>query len=494
VSTKPLSFVDQAFLLFETEASPKHVGGLQVFKKPTNAKRTYARDLYEELAAHAEAIPPFNLLLSTSLRSGFCWKETDDLDMDQHVFYHKMPARTSPEALMDFVGELHTPPLDRTRPLWEAHIIDGLEGSKFALYSKIHHAYGDGMSFTKLVADSLPAKPSSELKKVFWDCGRPFEYGRPKDVSFGQQLRATLSMLGAPARIIIGLNRISLLLWLEKFGVTKNAIAVPFTSPSSPLTGQVTAGRQLACASVSMDRISALRKRTRSTLNHVALTCIDGGLRRYLKEIDGTIEKPITIQMPVNLRTADDKPGGNKIGIVLVELSPETDDPYVRLREIGVALRNVRHQVNTLPNTSIVAYGVLINSVAQIAELLGVSNWLPPLGNTLVSNVPGPSQTLYLKDAELTEYYPVSALPPGLHLNITLFSYGGKLNFGLIATEDSLPELHQLSRHIEDAFTELEDAIDWKPGQSSNGKKKADPVKPKRARPKKAAPTSAKTN
>ncbi len=492
MSTKPLSLVDQAFLLFETQASPKHVGGLQVFKKPAGAKRTYAKDLYEELAAHAKAIPPFNLVLSMSLRSGYCWKETGDLDMDDHVFYHKMPAKTSREALMDFVAELHTPPLDRSRPLWEAHIIDGLEDAKFALYSKIHHAYGDGMSFTKLVADSLPKSPTPELKKVFWDCGHPFRYGRPKNQSFAKQLRATLSMLGAPARIWIGLNRISLLLWLEQFGITNNAIAVPFTSSSSPLTGQVTEGRQLACASVSMDRIASLRKRTRSTLNHVALTCVDGGLRRYLKEIGGEIKKPITIQMPVNLRTAEDKAGGNKIGIVLVELSPETDDPYVRLREIGVALRNVRHQVDSLSNTSIVAYGVLINSVAQIAETLGISNWLPPLGNTLVSNVPGPPDTLYLKDAELTEYYPVSALPPGLHLNITLFSYGGKLNFGLIATKETLPELHRLSEHIEAAFTELEEAIDWKPGKSSNGQARA--AAPKRKRPRKAPSTSAKKN
>lgn len=492
MGTQPLSFVDQAFLLFETEASPKHIGGLLVFKKPKGAKRTYAQDLYEELCRHHKAIPPFNLKLGLSPRSGYYWKEIPKLDTDEHLFYHKMPARSSREDLLDFVGELHTPALDRSKPLWEAHIIDGLEGARFALYTKIHHSYGDGMSFTRLVSDSLPAQPSKELKKVFWNCGRPFRYGRPKNVSFAKQLRDTLAMLGAPARILIGLNRISMLLWLERFGVTQNAIAIPFTSPASPLTGQVTKGRQVACAQVAMDRIAALRKRTRSTLNHVALTCVDGGLRRYLEEIDGGFDKPITIQMPVNLRTAEDKPGGNKIGIVLVELAPETDDPYVRLREIGVALRNVRYQVDKLPNTSIVAYGVLIYTVAQIAETLGISNWLPPLGNTLVSNVPGPQETLYLKDAELTEYYPVSTLPPGLHLNITLFSYGGKLNFGLVATKDSLPELHRLAEHIEAAFTELEQAIDGQPETTSNGKAAAS--KPKRARPKKAPATSPKRN
>ncbi len=230
---------------------------------------------------------------------------------------------------------------------------------------------------------------------------------------------------------------------------------------------------------VSMERVGAVRKLTRSTLNHVALTCVDGALRSYLAEIGGEIDKPISIQMPVSLRTAKDKPGGNKIGIVLVELSPDTHDPYVRLREIGVALRSVRHQVDTLPSTSIVAYGVLINTVAQIAELLRISSWLPPLGNTLVSNVPGPTKTLYMKDAALTEYYPISALPPGLHLNITLFSYGGYLNFGLIATKDTLPDLHRLGEHIEQALTDLEEAIKTAPPKPKAKKKKKRVVKKK---------------
>ena len=483
----PLSFIDQAFLAFETEASPKHIAGLFVFKKPEGCGRNYTKDLYKQVVSDFGVTAPFSLKLGLSPRSGYCWKEDADIEWENHVFFHKLPARATQKDLLDFVGDLHTPLLDRTRPLWEAHFIDGVSGGHFGLYTKVHHAYGDGVSFTKLFSDGLAKKPSDTVSRILWNTGTPFQYGKPENARFGERLRSFLKTVGAPARAMIGLNRITLMLWMERLGFTKNAIAIPFTSARSPLTGQVTQGRQLACATVSMERIAAVRRRTRSTLNHVALTCVDGALRSYLNEIGADIDKPISIQMPVNLRTKNDRPGGNKIGIVLVELSPKTEDPYVRLREIGITLRGVRHQVDTLPDTSIVAYGVLISTIAQLAESFGISNWLPPLGNTLVSNVPGPTRTLYLRDASLAEYYPISALPPGLKLNITLFSYAGQLNFGLIASKDSMPNLHRLAEHIEMALTELEEAIQSDPvPKKANGrasaKKKKIPTKKKAKR------------
>lgn len=473
MESKPLSIIDQAFLLFETEASPKHVGGVFILKRPAGATRGYVRTLYREMLDHDVAIPPFNLRLSLSPFSGYCWREVEALDIHEHIFYHKLPARSTREDLLDFVGELHTPCLDRTRPMWETHVIDGVKDSTFAVYVKIHHAYGDGMSYTKLFSDFIPDHPSKTLDKVFWNVGKPFSYGSGS----GQDtidLGRILSLIGKPARALVGLNKITLMLALERFGLTKNAIAVPFTSERSPLTGQVSAGRQVAGAAVSMERVTKLRRLTRSTLNHIALTCVDGALRRYLDEVGSDFDEPLSIQMPVSLRAKDDdEVGGNKIAIVLVELSPKTEDPYVRLREIGVTLRNVRHQVDTLPPSSIQTYGVLIFTISQIAETLGLSNVMPPLGNTLVSNVPGPKTTRYVKDAELSEYYPISALPPGLHLNITLFSYGGRLNFGLVASKDTLPDLHKLGRYIEDAFTDLEDAVRNAPSKVEKATKRA---------------------
>ena len=246
---------------------------------------------------------------------------------------------------------------------------------------------------------------------------------------------------------------------LESVRLTKNAIALPFVSSAkTPLTGQVTAGRQFASASVSMKRIDVIRKQTRSTLNHIALTCVDGALRRYLNDLGVELRRPITIQMPVNLRKSGETSLGNKLGIIQVELSPPTDDPYVRLRNIGYSLRNVRTMVDSVAPEAIESYTVITNLVAQIAESLRLSNHMPPMGNTLVSNVPGPKDHLYIKGACLEEMHPISTLPPSNLLNITLFSYGGELFFGFIAT-DELPDLETLAQYVSEAFDELEHTI-----------------------------------
>jgi hypothetical protein len=162
--------------------------------------------------------------------------------------------------------------------------------------------------------------------------------------------------------------------------------------------------------------------------------------------------------MPVNLRKEGEKTGGNKIGFVQVELSAPTNDPYVRLRNVGYSLRNVRNMIDSVVPEAIESYTIITSLVAQIAEMLKLSGAMPPLGNTLVSNVPGPKQHLYIKGARMEEMHPISTLPPGNLLNITLFSYAGKLYFGLIAT-DELPHLDRLAKYVNDAFTELEHSV-----------------------------------
>ncbi len=164
------------------------------------------------------------------------------------------------------------------------------------------------------------------------------------------------------------------------------------------------------------------------------------------------------IQMPVNLRKEGEKGTGNKIGIILVELSAPTDDPYVRLRNIGFSLRNVRVMVDSVAPAAIETYTIVMGLFGQLAEMLKMSDRMPPTGNTLVSNVPGPKDHLYINGARMEEMHPISTLPPSNLLNITLFSYAGEMNFGLIAT-DVLPNLDKLSGYIEQAFAELEQAV-----------------------------------
>ena len=265
--------------------------------------------------------------------------------------------------------------------------------------------------------------------------------------------------VGNISKQILGVGRLATMLFLESVKLTKNAIALPFVAyGDTPLTGQVTSGRQFATATVSMERINRIRNITRSTLNHVALTCMDGALHRYLQNQGIQLQQPITIQMPVNLRAEGEHSAGNKIGIIQVELSQPTDDPYVRLRNIGFSLRNVRSMIDSVVPEAIESYTLITGLFGQITEMLQLSNHLPPLGNTLVSNVPGPKQHLYIKGAKMEEMHPISTLPPSNLLNVTLFSYAGELTFGLVAT-DELPNLDKLAEFVLEAFTELEKAV-----------------------------------
>jgi diacylglycerol O-acyltransferase len=192
-----------------------------------------------------------------------------------------------------------------------------------------------------------------------------------------------------------------------------------------------------------MESASRILCRTRSTLNHVALTCLDGALHRYLRDEGVELKRPITIQMPVNLRKEGEQRTGNKIGIIPVELSPPTDDPYVRLRNIGFSLRNVRTMIDSVERRRdrvLHADHRRRRAAGRNAE----AQQAPAADRQyLVSNMPGPPSFCTSRARRMEELHPISTLPAGNLLNITLFSYAGQLFFGLIAS-DELPNLQRL--------------------------------------------------
>ena len=454
-----LSLLDLGFFIAESQASPKHVAGLLICKRPPKSLPSFVSKLYKEFLGFTDVKPPFNRVIQFSLSAMPKWRDAAAVDLSQHVFLHKLAkGKNDREALYDFVAKLHVPMLDRSRPLWEMHIIDGISEGRFALYQKMHHAYADGVTMARWTAEGLQNSPKDMDLAPVWTQNHTSRV-RKRGKLNEEILQSTwMSVLGNSRRVL-GIGRLATMLLLESVKLTKNAIALPFVSSAkTPLTGQVTAGRQFATAAVSMERVNAIRKRTRSTLNHIALTCLDGALRHYLLDQGVDLKRPITIQMPVNLRKEGEKGAGNKIGIIQVELSAPTDDPYVRLRNIGFSLRNVRTMVDSVAPEAIESYTIITGLVAQIAELLKLSNTLPPMGNTLVSNVPGPKSHLYIRGARMEEMHPISTLPPSNLLNITLFSYAGDLFFGLIAT-DELPNLKRLGDYVQEAFVELENSV-----------------------------------
>lgn len=452
-----LSFIDLVFFLTESAASPKHVGGISIFKKPKGSKANWVAKFHQELSSHDNIMPPFNHVIDFKSLRGPNWREADAVDINEHLIYHK-PAKTlKKQELYGYVAQLHQPLMDRTKPLWEFHIIDKVEGGRFAMYSKIHHAYADGVTMTRWMTQSMSPSATEDAATAIWEQDEAGNNRRNVETqSLFKRLAEGSNQWG---QIFRGVSKLMTQLALEEVGLTKNAVALPFkASGESPLTGMVTAERQISSASVDMKRIAKLRKTTRCTLNHIALTCVDGALRRYLLDHGIDLERPISIQMPVNLRDKDDKVSGNKLGIVLVDLAPKTDDPYTRLREIGFTLRAVRNQIDSVPAVAVSQYTAVLAVLIELMQVLELQRFLPAISDTLVSNVPGPPTAMYMSGAELEQSLPISTLPPGCQLNITLFSYAGTLYFGLVAT-NKVTELSSLSRYIDEAFDELEESV-----------------------------------
>ncbi|NNK31641.1 MAG: wax ester/triacylglycerol synthase family O-acyltransferase [Xanthomonadales bacterium] len=457
---RKLSLLDLIFFLVESEDSPKHVAGLMRCKKPPKARADYCRRLFDELRTHDQLTEPFNLVINFVGLQGPHWEYCQDFSIDQHLFYHRPKRSLSWQEAKDLAAALHEPLMDRDKPLWEFHLIDGIKGGRFAIYLKLHHAYADGMTMTSWLNRSLSESPEGYDLAPVWELPPPRRSGA---ASGKTSLTSALGKLTGQAwRQVLtagGIAKLSAQQYLERSGLTHEAVALLFsTAKDTPMTGSATPGRSIATSSVAMDRLNRLRKSTCSTLNHVALACIDGAMHRYLAASGIVLDHPISIQMPVNLRTDGDGPAGNKLGITLVDLARPTDDPYRRLREIGYKLRNVKNQVAGVPGSSFEQFTILVAGMSEVIDKLQLTDRLPTNGHTVVSNVPGPVHPLYLLGSRVERMYPISTLAPGLRLNITMFSYAGVLHFGLVGTRD-LENLQDLADLVVDEFEALENAV-----------------------------------
>lgn len=456
-----LSLVDLAFLAFDTPENPKHVGAVFTFRKPAGARRSYVRDLYAHFLDSDRCKSPFNSTIQISPLRFPRWKEAADLDMSRHVHYERMPPKSTHRDLLDRVAELHEPTMDRHYPLWSFHLIDNVARGRFAIYCRAHHAYGDGITLTKWINQMFARVPEDRSIRPFWEREHNLVQDRRRETNLqiADAIRHAAGTARSNIRSYAGLQKLFMEEWLERLHFTHGNIGIPFHRKKTPLTGQVASGRTLSTTSIPMKRINRLRRRTRSSLNHVMLTCLDAALSSYLEEVGVALAEPLTIGMPVSLRPESDDTGGNQLCLAVVTLSNPTHDIIERMKAIEISLHHAKVHARTLPAQSLVAYSLLVSTAAQLAETAHLSNVMPPVTDTLISNVPGPREKLYLGEAEMLECYPISTLPPGLHLNITLYSYADNLYVGMVSTKEKLPQVELLPAHVDQAFCDLEAAV-----------------------------------
>jgi WS/DGAT/MGAT family acyltransferase len=442
---------DAIFLLGESREHPMHVGGLQLFEPPPGAGRGFVRELYKSLAAQRDFQPTFRKHPASFVGgiANLGWSYDDDVDIDYHVRRSALPSPKRVRELLELTSRWHSSLLDRHRPLWETHVVEGLKDGRFAIYTKVHHALIDGVSAQKLMQRALSTDPDDAEIRAPWSLRKPQR--KPSASSPLSSLARTAGSLAALAPSTVGLVRAGLL---------EQQLTLPFGAPKTMFNVKIGGARRCAAQSWSLDRIKSVKNAAGVTVNDVVLAMCSGALRYYLLEQNALPDTPLIAMVPVSLRTEyEADAGGNLVGAILCNLATDADDPTQRLLTISESMRSNKTVFSQLPRFQALALSAVNTSALALAAVPGWVRSTSPPFNIIISNVPGPTQPIYYGGARLDGNYPLSIALDGQALNITLASNAGNLDFGLVGCRRSVPHLQRLLTHLESSLKDLERAV-----------------------------------
>lgn len=446
-----MSVIDLAFLLAETDDSPKHVAGLQIFRKPVGKERDFLDRLYQHWLSSA-VDPPFSQIPDFQLGSFPGWRTAPVVTLSDHIHRHDLPKPGSRASLMALVGRLHGVRMSSDAPLWECHLIDGLSNNRFAVLFKIHHAYGDGHSIGHWLARPLSEHRQPWPVQAYWQSLNGGGRGSAVLASPRGGLDLALKQISpVPGVLQMGVRQ-----GLKWLGVGRNGMVPPFSAPRTPLNTRLGPDREIALLRFPMKTLIRIGKHNGCTLNDVVLAICDQALTRYLSRYGGLPPQPLVAQVPVSLREDSQNWQGNRVTLALVKLAGPDADPRQRLRAIHDASEDAKREVHGISHASMNGYISLVAGAVLAAEALGFGAAVPPLGNVLISNVRGEQKIQYMGNARLLEAYPISTLMPSLALNITVHSYAGTLFAGLVCDPCVLRKLPALARYTRQAYRELQ--------------------------------------
>lgn len=445
-----MSAIDLAFLLAETDDSPKHVAGLQIFRKPAGEEAGFLGHLHDYWLA-SPVDPPFNQVPDIRLGELPSWRDARGVTLSDHVYRHSLGPPGSRADLVALVASLHARRLSTGRPLWECHLIDGLSGHRFAILFKIHHAYGDGHSIGHWLARPLSRRRRSWPTQAYWQSTSGIGRGDPTTRANPSRLDKAMEQISP----IPGILEMGIRQGLKWLGVGCNGMVPPFSAPRTPLNTRLGPDRGIALLRFPMKRLVAIGKQNGCTVNDVVLAICDQALSAYLARYGGLPVQPLVAQVPVSLRGNSQRWRGNRVTLALVRLAGPDADPLQRLRIIHDSCEDAKREVHGISQASMNGYISLVAGSVLTAETLGLGAALPPLGNVLISNVRGEEKIHYLGEARLLEAYPVSTLMPSLGLNITVHSYAGTLFVGMVCDPCVLGKLEVLAKFMRQAFRDL---------------------------------------
>ena len=459
-TSKRLSPQDLLFLYGETPSSMMHVAVLMPFTPPADAPASYLRQMFED-TRDLEVVAPWNLKLSHPrmlYRPDQSWVVDDNLDIDYHVRRSALASPGDERELGILVSRLHSHPVDFTRPPWELHFIEGLEGGRFAIYMKIHHSLVDGYTGTKILERSMSTDPTLQGPAAVLQRWAADKAAERRADAVAQSDHEPARWCRRRHQSVLNVGKALYNTQIRSDDGYGN-IANSLQAPHSILNGHISRNRRFATQVYPLERLKTIGAKHGATVNDVALAIIGGGLRTFLNELGELPEKPLVAFLPVNVRPKGDVGGGNAVGTILVTMGTDIADPVERLDAITASTKASKGQLQTMSPTEVIAYSaaLMAPSALQITSAMtGVTAPLPFTFNLCVSNVPGPRETLYLNGSRLEAAYPVSIPIHGMALNITLHGYADMLNFGFVGCRDALPHLQRLAVYTGEALDELE--------------------------------------
>ena len=457
-----LSALDALFLQLETPDTPMHVGSLMRLEAPKAPRGK--RGAYASIRRHVES--RLHLAPVFSRRLAFMpldlanpvWIDAPRLDLDHHIRCVRLLAPGSDAQLEAAVARLHEGMLDRERPLWEFTVIEGLAGGEVGFYAKIHHAALDGQGGIAVAQALLDTGPrtSSGAKAPRREPRMAPSAAR----MVGAALRNTVAQYGrmvkAVPEAVKAVGRAGAVT-LSAPALRKRGFAL---GPRTPLNGAIGPQRLFASLQIPLAEAKAVARRFDAKLNDVVLAVCAGALRRQFAKDKAALAKAMIGAVPASLRAPGDATQANYVTMMLVGLATDIEDPVKRLEAIKAASGRAKRLTGSMKAaipTDLPSLGIpwLMAALVPAYRKAAQANRVPVLANVIVSNVPGPPMPLYLAGARVKSYYPVSAVAHGLALNITILSYDGSLDFGLVAAKRAMPGLRGFVRHLRASHAEL---------------------------------------
>ncbi len=461
VRMQRLSGLDATFLYLETPNNHMHVASTAVFD-PSTVPGGYSFDKVKELvASRLHLLPPFRRrLVEIPMQLHHpMWIEDPDFDIDYHVRRAALPSPGGEEELAEFAADVMSRPLDRSRPLWEMYVVEGLKDGMIASVTKTHHAAIDGVSGNELTVNLLDFQPEpiETEPDTEWKPDRV-----PTDVELVGWALNSLSrqpLLGLKA----ARRTIEAAVTLRRRNRQPNITPppAPFAAPRTSINGAITPHRKFAFAQLPLADVKSVKNGLGGTVNDVVLALCAGALRGYLDDRGETPDAPLVAMVPISVRTEDLKGAmGNQVSQMLVSLATDIDDPVERLHTISAGTAHAKDQekaigAETLMNWAEFAAPAVAARAARLYANMKLADRHRPLFNVTISNVPGPDFPLYSAGSRMLAMYPMGPIMDGGGLNMTVMSYMGSMCFGLVACRETVPEVWSIAAGLQRSLDDL---------------------------------------